>query len=162
MPSRSALTTGITGQDVSYLAEFLLHKWYEVTGILSRLSSPNLSNLTQILGRIKLGDGALMDQSSLNRAVKTSTPDEVYSLAAQSFVGSSLFQLVLTGEITGLGTLRLLDAVRTNAPHARVYHAPSSEMFGHVETEPQDNSTPFHPRSPDGVTKVYADWAHVN
>lgn len=162
MTSRSALITGVTGQDGSYLAEFLLQKGYEVTGLVRRLSSPNLSNLSQVLDCVRLVDGDLMDQSSLNQAVKVSKPDEVYNLAAQSFVGTSFAQPALTGEITGLGTLRLLEAVRANAPDARVYQASSSEMFGHVETEPQDESTPFHPRSPYGVAKVYAYWACVN
>jgi GDPmannose 4,6-dehydratase len=162
MATRSALITGVTGQDGSYLAEFLLQKGYEVTGLVRRLSSPNLSNLSQVLDQIKLVDGDLMDQSSLNQAVKVSKPDEVYNLAAQSFVGTSFAQPALTGEVSGLGTLRLLEAVRVNAPDAKVYQASSSEMFGHVETEPQDESTPFHPRSPYGVAKVYAYWACVN
>jgi GDPmannose 4,6-dehydratase len=162
MPTRSALITGITGQDGSYLAEFLLQKGYEVTGIVRRLSSPNLSNLSQVLGRVRLVDGDLMDQSSLIQAIKVSDPDEVYNLGAQSFVATSFSQPVLTGEITGLGALRLLSAVQANAPQARVYQAASSEMFGHVESEPQDESTPFHPRSPYGVAKVYAYWACVN
>jgi GDPmannose 4,6-dehydratase len=162
MATRRALITGVTGQDGSYLAEFLLEKGYEVTGIVRRLSTPNLSNLSHVMDRIKLVDGDLMDQSSLDKAVKTSDPDEVYNLAAQSFVGTSFTQPVLTGEITGLGALRLLAAVRSNAPHARVYQAASSEMFGHVESEPQDENTPFHPRSPYGVAKVYAYWACVN
>jgi GDPmannose 4,6-dehydratase len=162
MTGRSALITGITGQDGSYLAEFLLEKGYEVTGIVRRLSSPNLSNLAQVIDRIKLVDGDLMDQSSLNQAVKSSDPDEVYNLAAQSFVGTSFSQPALTGEITGLGALRVLEAVRAHAPGAKVYQASSSEMFGHVESEPQDESTPFHPRSPYGVAKVYAYWACVN
>jgi len=160
--TRRALVTGITGQDGSYLAELLLQKGYEVTGIVRRLSNPNLNNLSHVLGRVKLIDGDLMDQSSLSQAVKSANPDEVYNLGAQSFVGTSFAQPVLTGEITGLGTLRLLSAVRENAPQARVYHASSSEMFGHVESEPQDENTPFHPRSPYGVAKVYAYWACVN
>lgn len=162
MPDRTALITGVTGQDGSYLAEFLLGKGYRVVGIVRRLSSPNLTNLTGVADRIELLDGDLMDQSSLSRAVETVSPDEVYNLAAQSFVGTSFTQPLLTGEITGLGTLRLLEAVRVNAPRARVYHASSSEMFGHVETEPQDEATSFHPRSPYGVAKVYAYWAGVN
>jgi len=162
MPTRSALITGITGQDGSYLAEFLLNKGYEVTGLVRRLSSPNLSNLASVLGRVKLVDGDLMDQSSLAEAVKNCHPDEVYNLGAQSFVATSFSQPVLTGEITGMGALRLLSAVRSDAPNARVYQAASSEMFGHVGSEPQDESTPFHPRSPYGVAKVYAYWACVN
>jgi GDPmannose 4,6-dehydratase len=160
--TRTALITGITGQDGSYLAEFLLRKGYEVTGIVRRLSSPNLSNLSHVLDRVKLVDGDLMDQSSLSHAIKTSSPDEVYNLGAQSFVATSFAQPVLTGEITGLGTLRLLSAVRENTPQAKVYQAASSEMFGHVDSEPQDENTSFHPRSPYGVAKVYAYWACVN
>jgi GDPmannose 4,6-dehydratase len=159
---RRALITGITGQDGSYLAEFLLSKGYRVSGIVRRLSSPNLTNLSGIVDRIELLDGDLMDQSSLNRAVESTSPDEVYNLAAQSFVATSFTQPVLTGEITGMGALRLLEAVRVNAPQARVYQASSSEMFGHVESEPQDETTPFHPRSPYGVAKVYAYWACIN
>jgi len=160
--ARTALITGITGQDGSYLAEFLLQKGYEVTGLVRRLSSPNLSNLSGILDRIRIVDGDMMDQSSLNHAITVSSPDEVYNFAAQSFVATSFAQPALTGEITGLGTLRLLEAVHANAPEARVYQASSSEMFGHAETEPQDERTPFHPRSPYGVAKVYAYWACVN
>jgi len=162
MPSKSALITGITGQDGSYLAELLLQKGYEVTGLVRRLSSPNLSNLSAVLDRVTLVDGDLMDQSSLNQAVKGCEPDEVYNLAAQSFVATSFTQPALTGEVSGLGALRMLEAVRVNAPSARVYQASSSEMFGHVETEPQNETTPFHPRSPYGVAKVYAYWASVN
>ncbi len=160
--NRSALVTGITGQDGSYLAEFLLERGYEVTGIVRRLSSPNLNNLSRILDRVRLIDGDLMDQPSLSQAVKAADPDEVYNLGAQSFVGTSFAQPVLTGEITGLGALRLLAAVKEVAPEAKFYHASSSEMFGHVESEPQDETTPFHPRSPYGVAKVYAYWACVN
>ena len=162
MVSRTALITGITGQDGSYLAELLLQKGYEVTGLVRRLSSPNLSNLSGILDRITIVDGDMMDQTSLNHAVEVSSPDEVYNFAAQSFVATSFAQPALTGEITGLGTLRLLEAVRAHAPGARVYQASSSEMFGLVKTEPQDEHTPFHPRSPYGVAKVYAYWACVN
>jgi GDPmannose 4,6-dehydratase len=162
MSGRSALITGITGQDGSYLAELLLSKGYNVTGMIRRLSSPNLTNIAAVKDKVRLVDADLMDQSSLNRAVSVCTPDEVYNLGAQSFVGASFSQPVLTGEITGLGTLRLLAAVKEYAPHARVYHASSSEMFGHVESEPQSESTPFHPRSPYGVAKVYAFWACVN
>jgi len=160
--TRTALVTGVTGQDGSLLAELLLKKGYTVSGLVRRLSSPHISNLEGIKDQIEILDGDLIDQSSLNQAVKTSAPSEVYHLAAQSFVGTSFAQPVLTGEITGLGTLRLLEAVRVHAPQARVYQAASSEMFGHVDREPQDESTPFHPRSPYGVAKVYAYWASVN
>lgn len=162
MTTRKALITGITGQDGSYLAELLLQKGYEVTGLVRRLSNPNLSNLSGILDQVRILDGDLMDQSSLNHVVKVTSPDEVYNFAAQSFVATSFAQPVLTGEITGVGALRLLEAVRSNAPEARVYQASSSEMFGHVESEPQDEKTSFHPRSPYGVAKVYAYWACVN
>ena len=162
MSFKRALITGVTGQDGSYLAEHLLAKGYTVFGLVRRLSSPNMGNLSGARDRIEILDGDLMDQSSLNLAVKTANPDEVYNLAAQSFVATSFAQPVLTGEITGLGTLRMLEAVRMHAPQARFYQASSSEMFGHVDTEPQDEETPFHPRSPYGVAKVYAYWACVN
>ena len=162
MTGKSALITGITGQDGSYLAEFLLAKGYRVTGLVRRASTPHLENLSPILSSLTLLDGDLMDQSSLNHIVKVAEPEEVYNLAAQSFVGASFTQPALTGEVTGLGTLRLLEAVRASAPYARVYQASSSEMFGHADSEPQDESTRFHPRSPYGVSKVYAYWASVN
>ncbi|MFQ5552793.1 MAG: GDP-mannose 4,6-dehydratase [Thermoplasmata archaeon] len=160
--AKRALITGITGQDGSYMAELLLEKGYEVHGLIRRLSRPNLQNIEHIVGSLVLLDGDLMDQSSLNAAIKESEPDEVYNLAAQSFVGTSFVQPVLTGEITGLGVVRLLEAVRSHNPDARVYQASSSEMWGKVNTEPQDETTPFHPRSPYGVAKVYAYWACVN
>lgn len=160
--SKTALITGITGQDGSYLAEYLLDKGYEVYGLVRRLSIPNLGNIQHMADDLHLLDGDLMDQSSLNSAVKEAEPDEVYNLAAQSFVGTSFVQPVLTGEITGLGVVRVLEAVRAYAPDARVYQAASSEMFGMVEEEPQNEATPFHPRSPYGVAKVYGYWATVN
>ena len=159
---KSALVTGATGQDGSYLMELLLKKGYEVFGLVRRLSVPNMGNIQHIVDRVTLIDGDLIDQSSLNAAVKEAAPDEVYSLAAQSFVATSFVQPVLTGEITGLGVVRLLEAVRANAPDARLYQASSSEMFGRVDREPQDETTSFHPRSPYGVAKVYAYWACVN
>jgi GDPmannose 4,6-dehydratase len=162
MADRRALVTGITGQDGSFLARLLLQKGYRVYGLVRRLSSPNISNIESILDKVELLDGDLMDQTSLNEAVKKADPSEIYNLAAQSFVGTSFAQPALTGEITGLGALRLLEATRTYAPSARFYQAASSEMFGHVDREPQDESTPFHPRSPYGVAKVYAYWACVN
>jgi GDPmannose 4,6-dehydratase len=162
VPNRTALITGLTGQDGSYLAEFLLQKGYRVCGLIRRLSSPNVNNLASIRERIEILDGDLMDQSSLNEAVRTVAPDEVYNLASQSFVGASFGQPVLTGEVTGIGALRLLEAVKAHAPQARFYQASSSEMFGHVGEEPQNELTPFHPRSPYGVAKVYAYWASVN
>ncbi|HLB69075.1 MAG TPA: GDP-mannose 4,6-dehydratase [Thermoplasmata archaeon] len=160
--ARTALITGITGQDGSYLAELLLKKGYKVHGLVRRLSVPNVGNIRHIADDLVLADGDLIDQTSLNSAVKEASPDEVYNLAAQSFVATSFVQPVLTGEITGLGAVRLLEAVRSEAPDARVYQAASSEMFGKVTVEPQDESTPFHPRSPYGVAKVYAYWASIN
>lgn len=162
MAARSALITGVTGQDGSYLAELLLKKGYTVFGLVRRLSSPNITHLAEVRDQITILDGDLMDQTSLHQAVRSAEPDEVYNLAAQSFVGASFSQPVLTGEVTGLGALRLLEAVRAHAPEARVYQASSSEMFGHVDREPQDERTPFHPRSPYGVAKVYAYWAGIN
>ncbi len=160
--AKRAFVTGITGMDGSYLAELLLTKGYEVYGLVRRLSSPNLENVRHIADRIHILDGDLIDQSSLSAAIKAAAPDEVYNLAAQSFVGTSFVQPVLTGEITGLGAIRLLDAVKAEAPGARVYQASSSEMFGRVAEEPQNEDTPFHPRSPYGVAKVYAYWACIN
>src|SRR3989442_15555421 len=160
--SKHALVSGITGQDGSFLAELLLKKGYEVFGLVRRLSIPNIGNIQHLVDRVAILDGDLIDQSSLNAAVKESEPDEVYNLAAQSFVGTSLVQPVLTGEITGLGAVRVLEAIPPYAPDARVYQASSSEMFGKVDREPQAESTPFHPRSPYGVAKVYAYWACVN
>jgi GDPmannose 4,6-dehydratase len=162
VPERTALITGVTGQDGSYLAELLVQKGYRVYGLIRRLSSPNVTHLAGVRDQVEILDGDLMDQSSLNDAIRRAAPDEIYNLAAQSFVGISFGQPVLTGEITGIGALRLLEAVKAYAPHARVYQASSSEMFGEVEREPQDESTPFHPRSPYGVAKVYAYWASVN
>jgi GDPmannose 4,6-dehydratase len=156
------LITGVTGQDGSYLAELLVAKGYEVHGIVRRLSSPNMANISTIHDEIHIVDADLIDQTSLDLAVKQAEPDEVYHLAAQSFVGASFSQPVLTGEVTALGSIRLLEAVRHRAPHARVYQASSSEMFGRVGGEPQDETTPFHPRSPYGVAKVYAYWAGMN
>jgi len=159
---RRALITGITGQDGSYLAELLVSKGYRVFGLVRRLSSPNMAHVAGIRERIEILDGDLMDQTSLHQAVKAAEPDEVYNLAAQSFVAASFSQPVLTGEVTGLGAVRMLEAVRAHAPSARVYQASSSEMFGQVRQEPQDESTGFHPRSPYGVAKVYAYWACIN
>jgi GDPmannose 4,6-dehydratase len=160
--SKTALVTGSTGQDGSYLMELLLEKGYEVFGLVRRLSVPNIGNISRVKDRVTLLDGDLIDQSSLNTAVKLAEPDEIYNLAAQSFVATSFVQPVLTGEITGLGAVRLLEAVRAHAPETRFYQASSSEMFGKVTREPQDESTPFHPRSPYGVAKVYAYWACIN
>jgi GDPmannose 4,6-dehydratase len=162
MADRRALITGITGQDGSYLAEFLLKKGYQVFGIVRRLSSPNMNHIQAIRDQVTLIDGDLMDQSSLNQAVKDADPSEIYNLAAQSFVATSFVQPALTGETTALGALRMLEAMRGHAPGARMYQASSSEMFGLVTSEPQNELTRFHPRSPYGVAKVYAYWASVN
>jgi len=159
---RKALITGITGQDGSYLAELLLEKGYEVYGIVRRLSTPNLNNLENVASRVVLLGADLLDQSSLDSAVKSAAPDEVYNLGAQSFVGASFTQPVLTAEVTGLGAIRMLEAVRRNADKARFYQASSSEMFGNAAVEPQNESTPLLPRSPYGVSKVFAHLACRN
>jgi GDPmannose 4,6-dehydratase len=160
---RRALITGVTGQDGSYLAELLLDKGYEVYGLVRRLSTPNVGNIGDLLaapgggpGGFHVVDGDLADQASLERAVRLSEPDEVYNLAAQSFVGVSFNQPVLTGDVTGLGAVRMLEAVRLHADKARFYQASSSEMFGNAHEEPQSELTPFCPRSPYGAAKVFA------
>jgi GDPmannose 4,6-dehydratase len=160
--AKTALITGITGQDGSYLAELLLEKGYDVYGLVRRLSTPNVGRIEHILHDITLIEGDLTDQCSLNNAVDICKPEEVYNLAAQSFVGTSWTQPVATGEVTGLGALRVLEAVRQRCPDARVYQASSSEMFGKVQETPQRETTPFYPRSPYGIAKVYAYWATVN
>ena len=160
--TRTALITGITGQDGSYLAELLLEKGYDVYGLIRRLSTPNLSRIEGIVDRVILLEGDMTDQSSLNIAVQTAMPDEVYNLAAQSFVATSWNQPVLTGDVTGLGAVRMLEAVRHFSPDARFYQASSSEMFGMADQSPQNEHTPFHPRSPYAVAKVYAYHATVN
>lgn len=159
---KRALITGVTGQDGSYLAEQLLEKGYDVYGLVRRLSTPNTQNISPLLDRLHLLDGDLHDQASLESAVRKCEPDEIYNLAAQSFVGVSFNQPVVTGEVTGLGTVRLLEAMRNRADKARFYQASSSEMFGKVQESPQTEKTPFYPRSPYGVAKVYAHWACVN
>jgi GDPmannose 4,6-dehydratase len=162
MSKKRALITGITGQDGSYLAEFLLEKGYEVFGLLRRSSTTNFERLQHIQDRIHTIPGDLLDQNSLHEAVRMVQPDEVYSLAAQSFVPTSWNQPVLTGEFTALGVTRLLEAVRVMKPEARFYQASSSEMFGKAQEVPQNENTPFHPRSPYGVAKVYGHWITVN
>ena len=164
MPSakKRALVTGITGQDGSYLAEFLLSKGYEVYGLIRRSSIERHERISHILDRITLVQGDLLDQYSLIEAVKQSNPDEVYNLAAQSFVPTSWNQPVLTGEFTALGVTRLLEAIRQVNPKIRFYQASSSEMIGASKQFPQSEKTPFHPRSPYGVAKVYAYWITVN
>ncbi len=158
----NALITGITGQDGSYLAEFLLQKGYEVFGMQRRASTTNFERIGHLVDRIELLPGDLLDQNSLKMALKESEADEVYNLAAQSFVPTSWNQPILTGEITGLGVMRLLEATREVNPKARFYQASSSEMFGKVREVPQTEMTPFHPRSPYGVSKVYGHWITVN
>ncbi|AFC99391.1 GDP-mannose 4,6-dehydratase [Methanocella conradii HZ254] len=160
--TKRALITGITGQDGSYLAELLLKKGYDVYGLVRRTSNINTSRIENILDKINLIQGDMADQSSLISAVKQSQPDEVYNLAAQSFVGSSWSQPIFTGDVTGLGVARLLEAIRVNELNAKFYQASSSEMFGKAVETPQNEKTPFHPRSPYGVAKVYGHWIAVN
>ena len=160
--TKRALITGITGQDGSYLAELLLAEGYEVFGIVRRSSSENFERIGHIQDQLTLLSGDLMDEVSLINVLKESKPDEVYNLAAQSFVQTSWLQPVLTGETTALGVTRMLDAIRTVDPEIRFYQASSSEMFGRVKTVPQNEDTDFYPRSPYGVAKVYGHWITVN
>ncbi len=162
MMTKTALITGITGQDGSYLAELLLGKGYEVYGIVRRLSTPNTSRIGHIADSIIFLEGDLTDQSSLNVAMQTAQPDEVYNLAAQSFVATSWNQPVLTGNVTGLGVTRVLDAVKHFCHDARFYQASSSEMFGNVGEVPQNEDTRFRPRSPYAIAKVYGYYTTVN
>jgi len=158
----TALITGITGQDGSYLAEVLLEKGYEVIGMVRRTSHDSYERIEHLIDRITVVAADLLDQHSLTTVVGDCKPDEVYNLAAQSFVPTSWQQPVLTGEFTALGVTRLLEAVRLAHPRARFYQASSSEMFGKVRETPQDESTPFYPRSPYGVAKVYGHLITVN
>ena len=160
--SKRALITGITGQDGSYLAEFLLAKNYEVFGITRRSSTNSFDRIAHIVDKITLLSGDLLDEHSLATAIREAQPDEIYNLAAQSFVPTSWSQPVLTAEFTAVGVTRLLEALRGNKPDARFYQASSSEMFGKVLETPQKESTPFYPRSPYGVAKVYGHWITVN
>jgi GDPmannose 4,6-dehydratase len=160
--TKAALITGITGQDGSYLAELLLEKGYEVYGLVRRLSTPNMSRISSIADNIIFLEGDLTDQSSLNVAVQTAQPDEVYNLAAQSFVATSWNQPVLTGNVTGLGVTRILDAVKQFSRDAKFYQASSSEMFGNVDQVPQNEDTRFRPRSPYAIAKVYGYYTTVN
>ncbi|MDG0794525.1 GDP-mannose 4,6-dehydratase [Cohnella ginsengisoli] len=160
--NKKALITGITGQDGSYLAELLLEKGYKVYGLRRRTSIPILENIEHIQDEIEFVEGDLLDLGSLINAVNISQPDEVYNLAAQSFVGTSWDQPVLTGLQTGIGVTNILEAVRMVKPDARFYQASSSEMFGKVVETPQRETTPFYPRSPYGVAKVYGHWITVN
>ncbi len=161
MPRR-ALITGVTGQDGSYLAEFLLEKGYEVIGMVRRSSTLNFERVAHIQDKITLVPGEMLDEMSIINVLKEWAPDEVYNLAAQSFVQTSFSQPVFTGEATALGVTRVLDAIRFVNPGIRFYQASSSEMFGKVHEVPQTEFTPFHPRSPYGVAKVYGHWITVN
>lgn len=157
-----ALITGVTGQDGSYLADFLLKQGYDVVGMVRRTSTINFHRITHIQNKIELVPGDLLDQVSMIHILEEYRPDEVYNLAAQSFVQTSWTQPVFTGEVTALGVTRLLDAIRTVDPKIRFYQASSSEMFGKVVEVPQKESTPFYPRSPYGVAKVYGHWITIN
>lgn len=159
---RRALITGITGQDGSYLAEFLLQQGYEVVGVLRRTSTTNFERIAHIQDRLTLAQGDLLDESSLIAILRDHRPSEVYNLGAQSFIPTSWPQPVFTGEVTALGVTRLLDAVRIVDPDIRFYQASSSEMFGKVRETPQRETTPFYPRSPYGVAKLYGHWITVN
>ena len=158
----TALITGITGQDGSYLAEFLLSKGYGVVGMVRRSSTVTFERIQHIQNEIDIAQGDLHDQSSLVAALEQYKPDEIYNLAAQSFVATSWSQAVLTGEVTALGVTRLLEAIRSVNPKVRFYQASSSEMFGKVTETPQRETTSFYPRSPYGVAKVYGHWITVN
>jgi GDPmannose 4,6-dehydratase len=157
-----ALITGVTGQDGSYLAEYLLDKGYEVYGLVRRTSLEKYDRIEHLIDRLNFLEGDLTDQSSLDSAVQGTQPDEVYNLAAQSFVAASWNQPVLTGDVTGLGVLRILEAIRRHRPAARFLQASSSEMFGKVRETPQSETTPFHPRSPYGAAKVFGHHITVN
>ena len=159
---KRALVTGVTGQDGSYLAEFLLTQGYEVIGMVRRTSTLNFERIHAIQDQITIVPGDLLDEASLIAVLREHQPDEVYNLAAQSFVQSSFGQPVLTGETTALGVTRLLDAIRMTKPDIRFYQASSSEMFGKVQEVPQTERTPLYPRSPYGVAKVYGHWITIN
>jgi GDPmannose 4,6-dehydratase len=159
---KSALITGITGQDGSYLAELLLEKGYEVHGMVRRASTEKFDRIEHLRERVELHQGDLLDHRSLTDTLKAARPDEIYNLAAMSFVGLSWIQPVLTAEFSGVGVARLLETVREVAPEARFYQASSSEMFGKVREVPQTELTPFHPRSPYGVAKIYGHFITVN
>jgi GDPmannose 4,6-dehydratase len=162
MTPRRALITGITGQDGSYLAEFLLDQGYEVHGMVRRSSTEKFERIEQIRDRLTLHQGDLLDQRSLVDALRAARPDEIYNLAAMSFVAASWVQPTLTAEFSGMGVTRILEAMREACPAARFYQASSSEMFGKVREVPQNESTPFYPRSPYGVAKAYGHFITVN
>src|SRR5229473_6522883 len=159
---KTALITGVTGQDGSYLAELLLEKGYEVHGMVRRSSTEKFERIEHLRERITLHQGDLLDQRSLVDALRASKPDEIYNLAAMSFVAVSWIQPTLTAEFTGVGVTRMLEAMREVCPEARFYQASSSEMFGKVREVPQTEQTPFYPRSPYGVSKVFAHYITVN
>src|SRR3989475_8606593 len=159
---KTALITGVTGQDGSYLAELLLERGYEVVGVVRRTSHDSYERIGHLLDRMQIVAADLLDQHSLTTVIRDARPDEVYNLAAQSFVPTSWTQPVLTGEFTALGVTRLLEAIRLAHPQARFYQASSSEMFGKAVETPQRETTPFYPRSPYGVAKVYGHWITVN
>jgi len=162
MVKKRALITGVTGQDGSYLSEFLLEKGYKVFGLVRRSSSPNYERIEHIRNKLELIQGDLLDQNSLIEAIQYAKPDEVYNLGAQSFVPTSWNQPVLTGEFTALGVTRILEAIRVVNPKIKLYQASSSEMFGSVQEVPQNEKTPFYPKSPYGVAKVYGHYITVN
>ncbi|HEY3832810.1 MAG TPA: GDP-mannose 4,6-dehydratase [Acidimicrobiia bacterium] len=162
MVSKRALVTGVTGQDGSYLAELLLARGYEVVGVVRRSSTLNFERIAHIQEQLVLVPGDLLDEGSLIAILAEHRPTEVYNLAAQSFVMTSFTQPVLTGDVTGLGAVRLLEAIRHVDPEIRFYQASSSEVFGKVREVPQTETTPFHPRSPYGAAKAYAHWITVN
>tara|TARA_B100000809_G_C15072066_1_gene506430 strand:+ start:250 stop:1224 length:975 start_codon:yes stop_codon:yes gene_type:complete len=162
MAKKRAVITGITGQDGSYLAEFLLEKDYEVFGLIRRSSTVTFERISHLQDKVELISGDLLDQKSLVTALQTSKPHEVYNLGAQSFVPASWEQPMLTGEITGLGVTRMLEAIRTTDEKIRFYQASTSELFGKAQETPQSETTPFYPRSPYGVSKLYAHWITIN
>jgi GDPmannose 4,6-dehydratase len=162
MAQKTALITGVTGQDGSYLAELLLEEGYRVVGMTRRSSTDVHERIQHIVDDIEFVSGDLLDQTSITTIIKDVKPDEVYNLAAQSFVPTSWTQPVLTGEFTALGVTRVLEAIRATDPSIRFYQASSSEMFGKVQAVPQNESTPFYPRSPYGVAKLYGHWLTVN
>lgn len=159
---KTALITGITGQDGSYLADFLLGKGYSVYGLERRVSNKNYENIRYVHSKIKMISGDLLDEASLAHALKEARPDEVYNLAAQSFVGASWKQPIFTGDVTGLGVVRILEAIRQVNPKIKLYQASSSEMLGGATQAPQNERTHFYPRSPYGVAKLYAHWITIN
>ena len=162
MRKKRAVITGITGQDGSYLAELLLEKDYEVFGLIRRSSTVNFERISHLQDKVELISGDLLDQKSLVTALQKAKPHEVYNLGAQSFVPASWEQPMLTGEITGLGVTRMLEAIRTTEEKIRFYQASTSELFGKAQETPQCESTPFYPRSPYGVSKLYAHWITIN